>query len=245
MENNKNYKTLVWDRELLEKFWDYESQFPKNYFAYYGSDEIVKRLKQLVPLGSHIVDYGGGAGLMTEALLDAGFRVSFADHSPRSIVEVTRKYKDRPGFLGAYHVDDLNPLESSADVVIMIELIEHLYDEPLNVAVQQAGKMLGPSGKIFITTPNDEDLDEGQIYCPQCDHVRHQWQHVRKWDSDSLKKFLIEKNFDVESIDAVHMLDNIKTRGTLRLLINKFKKFVKIVTSSKPARLIAVVTKNR
>ena len=95
---------------------------------------------------------------MTEALLDAGFRVSFADHSPRSIVEVTRKYKDRPGFLGAYHVDDLNPLESSADLVIMIELIEHLYDEPLNLAVQQAGKMLGPSGKFLSPRPMTRTL---------------------------------------------------------------------------------------
>ena len=215
------------------------------FFSYSCSDEIVKRLQQLVPSGSHIVDYGGGAGLMTGALPDAEFRVCFVDHSPDSITEVVHKYQDRPGFLDAYHVDDSNTLEPPADAVLMLELIEHLYDEPLNLAVQQAGKMLGPSGKIFITTPNDEDLDEGQIYCPQCDHVRHRWQHVRKWDSDSLKKFLIEKNFDVESIDAVHMLDNIKTRGTLRLLINEFKKFVKIVTSSKPARLIAVVTKNR
>lgn len=34
MENNKNYKTLVWDRELLEKFWDYESQFPEIFFLF-------------------------------------------------------------------------------------------------------------------------------------------------------------------------------------------------------------------
>lgn len=243
MKKNKNYKTLVWDRELLEKFWDYESQFPENYFSYFCSDEIVKHLKQLIPAGSHIVDYGGGVGLMTEALLDAEFRVSFVDQSPDSIAGANDKYQDRPGFLGAYHVDDLNSLESSADVVIMIELIEHMYDEPLNMAIKQAGKMLGPSGKLFITTPNDEDLDKSEIYCPQCDFIRHRWQHVRKWNPDTLRKFLLEKNFDVESIDAVQMVVNLKIVGTLNFLINVFKRFVINFTSRKPASLVAVATK--
>jgi len=243
MKKNKNYKTLVWDRELLEKFWDYESQFPENYFSYFCSDEIVKHLKQLVPAGSHIVDYGGGVGLMTEALLDAEFRVSFVDQSPDSIAGANDKYQDRPGFLGAYHVDDLNSLESSADVVIMIELIEHMYDEPLNLAIQQAGEMLGPKGRLFVTTPNDEALDKSQIYCPQCDFIRHRWQHVRKWNSDTLRKFLLEKNFDVESIDAVHILENIKNVGRLRFLISRFERFFNILISRKPTRLVAVATK--
>jgi len=243
MKKNKNYKTLVWDRELLEKFWNYESQFPENYFSNFCSDEIVKRLKQLVPPGSHIVDYGGGAGLMTEALLDAEFRVSFVDYSPGSIAEIIHKYQDRPGFLGAYHVDDSNTLAPPADAVLMLELIEHMYDEPLNMAIQQVEEMMGPSGELLITTPNDEDLDKDQIYCPQCDLIRHRWQHVRKWDSDSLRKFLMEKNFDVESIDAVHMLDNIKKVGTLRFLISRFERVFNIMISRKPARLVAVATK--
>jgi len=245
MKKNKKYKTLIWDRKLLEKFWNYESQFPENFFSNFCSDEIVKCLKQLVPVGSHIVDYGGGAGLMTAALLDAEFRVSFVDHSPDSVAEIIRKYQDRPGFLGAYHVDDSNTLEPPADVVLMLELIEHLYDEPLNLAIQQVEEMMGSSGKLFITTPNDEDLDKDQIYCPQCDLIRHRWQHVRKWDSDSLRKFLMKKNFDVESINAVHMLDNIKKVGTLRFLISIFERFVNIMISSKPTRLVAVATKKQ
>ena len=215
------------------------------FFSYSCSDEIAKRLQQLVPSGSHIVDYGGGAGLMTGALPDAEFRVSFVDHSPDSITEVVHKYQDRPGFLDAYHVDDSNTLEPPADAVLMLELIEHLYDEPLSLAFQQVEEMLGPSGKLFITTPNDEDLDKKQIYCPQCDFIRHRWQHVRRWDADSLRKFLQEKNFDVASIYAVHMLENLKNVGTLRFLINVFKRFVNNLISSKPANLVAVATKKR
>jgi hypothetical protein len=117
------------------------------------------------------------------------------------------------------------------------------------LAIQQVGEMLGPKGRLFITTPNDEDLDKDQIYCPQCDFIHHRWQHVRKWNSYSLRKFLIEKNFDLESIDAVHMMDNIKKVGPLRFLINRFKRFVNlmilIMASSKPARLVAVATKKQ
>ncbi len=235
---------MVWSQELLEKFWDYESQFPENYFSYHFSDEILKYLKKWIVADAHVVDYGGGAGLMTEALLDAGFRVSFVDHSQTSIDEVIHKYQGRQGFLGAYHVDDSSKLEPSADAVIMIELIEHLYNEPLNLAIEKVGEILSPSGKLFLTTPNDEELEKNQIYCPQCDHIRHRWQHVRKWDSDSLRKFLVEKNFDVESIDSMHMLNNLKSLGTLGFLINRLKRFVQNMISSKAPILVAVAKKN-
>ena len=54
-----------------------------------------------------------------------------------------------------------------------------------------------------------------------------------------------EKNFDVASIYAVHMLENLKNVGTLRFLINVFKRFVNNLISSKPANLVAVATKKR
>jgi hypothetical protein len=34
MKKNKSYRPLVWDREPLEKFWDYESQFPEIFFLF-------------------------------------------------------------------------------------------------------------------------------------------------------------------------------------------------------------------
>ena len=99
--------------------------------------------------------------------------------------------------------------------------------------------------RAYHPAHDDEDLEKNQICCSQCKHVRHRSQHVRTWNSDSLGKFLMENNFNVESIHALNMLENIKTVTMTRLLINVLKRIYKNLFLSKPEHLVAVATKNR
>jgi hypothetical protein len=55
--------------------------------------------------------------------------------------------------------------------------------------------LLAPGGVIVFTTPNDEDLGASRLYCPECDHVFHRWQHIRSWSAQSLSAFLTAQGF--------------------------------------------------
>jgi SAM-dependent methyltransferase len=58
-------------------------------------------------------------------------------------------------------------------------------------------RMLKPEGVAIITTPNREELEKSQIFCPQCQSVFHRWQHVRSWDASSLSSAAWAHGLDV------------------------------------------------
>lgn len=81
------------------------------------------------------------------------------------------------------------------DGILSVEVIEHLSDERLESTLGLIKRLLQPGGVIVFTTPNDEDLAASRLYCPECDHVFHRWQHVRSWNRRSLSKLLAKRGF--------------------------------------------------
>ena len=54
----KNYELLTWTPEMVKTFWDYESQFREQFFAYRFGREIIEQLLPYLPQQGHILDYG-------------------------------------------------------------------------------------------------------------------------------------------------------------------------------------------
>lgn len=52
--------------------------------------------------------------------------------------------------------------------------------------LNESFRLIAPGGFIAITTPNNEDLNESTLLCPDCGCVFHRWQHVRSWTPKSL-----------------------------------------------------------
>lgn len=191
---------LEWTPERVAKFWDYESQFPRNYFTNGFGDIMVDRLGRHIRGRTSLLDYGCGMGFMTKHLLNKGYRVTGLDYSRDTVAAVNQELQGRDGFRGAFFAEEILAKGDRFDAILVFEVIEHLTDEYLEATMRNIKTLLAPGGVVIFTTPNRERLEDLHIFCPSCERVFHRWQHVRSWGSDSLSHFLSERGFDVREI---------------------------------------------
>lgn len=90
--------------------------------------------------------------------------------------------------------------DDSIDVVISVEVVEHLDDQQLERMLKDIYRVLKPCGRVIITTPNNEDLGENKTIYPECGCIFNRWQYVRTWSAQSLEKCLSESGFKTKLI---------------------------------------------
>jgi len=241
----KDIKLLVWTPEMISRFWDYESRFPENYFAYGRGAEIVRRLRPYLKTGSSILDYGCGPGYLIEHLLKLDLQVAGTDTSDESLRKVRGKFGSHPGFIDAFDREQLAASGRNFDVVIVLEVIEHLYDEALRSLLEHVRRLIRPGGTIILTTPNEEELEKHYILCPVTNELFHRWQHVRKWSQEELRHYLEDNGFAVENCFSTNFNLSFHTRhkkhplrSKWSVLQKKIKHFFK--PEKKPPHLVAI-----
>jgi 2-polyprenyl-3-methyl-5-hydroxy-6-metoxy-1,4-benzoquinol methylase len=191
----KDYKLLHWTPEMVKTFWDYESAFPKNFFTYTRRHEIIRQIRQYLPKGCSVLDYGCGPGNLIEPLLDDGFRVAGLDSSPSTRETVRNRYGGRTGFSDVYDQDEIDRSGLKFDAIIVAEVIEHLYDDQLDSLLATLKAISHSDTHIVFTTPNEERLEDSYILCPVSGELFHRWQHVRNWTETSVSAYLSERGF--------------------------------------------------
>lgn len=189
---------LEWTDEKISNFWNYWSQYPEQYFTYQFGSQIAQRLTPYLRDKKEILDYGCGSGYLIEPLLSFGVRVTGLDFSPKSVETVNKRFKGKPNFSGAFLHTDIPKHQAQFDVIVMIEVIEHLNDHYLQETVKNLKALLKPGGIAIVTTPNDENLSENMVYCPESQKAFHRWQHVRSWSEETLSDFLTQSGFKIE-----------------------------------------------
>lgn len=207
----KNFELLEWTPEMVKTFWDYESQFPENFFAYRFGREIIEQLLPFLPSQGRVLDYGCGPGNLIERLLDTSLEVAGLDFSPATIETVTRRFAGQPNFIGAFELSELDERAGLFDAAVVIEVVEHLYDEQLDELLANVKKLLRPGGTVVFTTPNEEVLEDSYILCPVSGKLFHRWQHVRNWSADSLSAYLADQGFQVQKSLATDFVVTFNT----------------------------------
>ena len=189
------YKALEWTDEHVRRFWEYESQFPDNYFSYGYRDRLVPRLRGTLSGKKRVLDFGCGGGFLIPALGRVAGEVYGVDFSPTSVELTKERNAAVPNFRGASSPMEALDMGLEFDGILSVEVIEHLSDEQLTGTLDITKRLLAPGGVIVFTTPNDEDLGASRLYCTECDHVFHRWQHIRSWSAQSLSAFLTSQGF--------------------------------------------------
>jgi 2-polyprenyl-3-methyl-5-hydroxy-6-metoxy-1,4-benzoquinol methylase len=186
---------LNWTPELVKRFWDWQSQFPETYFTYQYGAQIASYLMPNLRGRRSVLDYGCGMGFLLQHLVHYLTDVTACDVSEQSIRNVNDMFAALPNFRGAYAIHQLISEGRRFDVVIAVEVVEHLYDEQLDEMLDNVRRLLAPGGLAIFTTPNKEDLALNQVYCPQSQVVFHRWQHVRSWSDITLTGYLKSRGF--------------------------------------------------
>lgn len=118
--------------------------------AHFGRDPLGRR-----PLaGLTLVDVGCGGGLLSEPMARLGAEVTGLDAGAEA-VEVARRHAAEAGLAIDYRcrtVEDLAATGAQFDVVLALEIVEHVADVPGFLAALAA--ILKPGGAIVMSTLN-------------------------------------------------------------------------------------------
>jgi len=193
----KDYELLTWTPEMVKNYWDYEAQFPEKFFTYRRGKEIIRQINEYLKKDGTVLDYGCGPGNLIDPLLNAGFRVAGLDSSPSAREQVKQRFGNNERFVGAFEQSEINISKLHFDVIIVAEVIEHLYDTQLDQLMETLKTLSTPGTRIIFTTPNEEILEDSHILCPVSGKVFHRWQHVRSWSREGLESYLQSRNFKV------------------------------------------------
>lgn len=109
----------------------------------------------VLPLeGLEILDIGCGGGILSESMARLGARVLGIDVVARNI-DIARNHAARSGLRVSYalsSVEALVPSERRFDIVLNMEVVEHVADLPGFMGA--ACEMLEPGGQMFVATIN-------------------------------------------------------------------------------------------
>jgi len=223
----KGRQTVKWNPEKLRRFWEFEYEVRlEAFFSRAHADALVKRIREASGRKKQkVLDLGCGTGDLVFALAKHYTDVFGADIESSRLEELKLKAASTTGvqFLGNSELADL---EISFDIITSIETIEHLSDRELDDYIDQIKRLLKPDGLVFITTPNEENLEAGLVKCPDCSAVFHRTQHIRNWSADELFSFLRARGLEISTIGTTNF--NRESRfgflGRLMVGIQKLRK---------------------
>lgn len=241
-----SFQRLNWTNTQVADFWNFieKSEARKEeYFTKFYSDSIINFLKNLVIFNGEILDYGCGLGFLTEKLLENKISCQACDFSESSVKLVNQKFQHNPLWKGAKLIQssELPYADNSIDLIICIETIEHILDPLLLKTLQEFHRILKPkTGKLFITTPNNEDLEKGLIFCPQCHVLFHYYQHLHSFNIDTLSTLMQDCGFNTELCQSTNF-DLFKPNKVPHILdwsLRRWKEILKqiIINTSKCSR---------
>jgi 2-polyprenyl-3-methyl-5-hydroxy-6-metoxy-1,4-benzoquinol methylase len=189
-ERRVGERSDVWSEAAVRAFWERELDFPEHYFSAKYGPRIITELRRYISAGGKVLDYGCGRGALSERLcLDIGAEVWATDGLPGAVTVTNRLNATRPGFHGAFHLEEIRRFAGIFDAIVAIELLEHLADTALRDFFSTAGALVRPAGYLIVTTPNRERLETKDVLCPTCGTVFHRWQHIRSVDAEQLARW--------------------------------------------------------
>jgi len=120
-------------------------------------DSIARHFRRsgAAPLeGLEILDVGCGAGLLSDPLSRLGAHVTGVDPAPTSIA-IARAHAEETGAPASFRegvIEDLVKEGAQFDVVVAMEIVEHINDFPAFVAA--AASLVRPGGFLVLSTLN-------------------------------------------------------------------------------------------
>jgi len=187
----------------MEQFWDgiARTRLIELNFSRLGGKALIAAIAHLLPKDGRILDFGAGDGDLIEHMCARGLRVAAYEPSKGRSQNLEKRLAGYPGFLRTVNAEST---DESFDVVMLVEVIEHILEEQLDSTLHLLARFTRPGGTVIVSTPNNEDLDLGMAYCPVSNTLFHRWQHVRSFTRETLAAMLARYGF--EEI-ATHQLE--------------------------------------
>lgn len=198
-------KPADWTTSDITAFWDWQSknaERQQQYFTAVMAPALVHFIKKKGLLKGNVLDYGCGAGHLLEHLLKhPGVNFYALDFSADSVEETKKRTEGKSNLKEMVLVDKLPThfRDDFFDSITLIETIEHLQDDALHETMRELFRILKKNGRLFITTPFNEDLEKNLDFCPFCRSEFHHMQHMQSFTIASLTALAVQYGFTVDT----------------------------------------------
>ncbi len=139
--------------ELAQRWWD--PQGPQKALHALNPARFGYVAARTALAGAAVLDVGCGAGLLSEAMAQAGAAVTAIDLAP-NLLKVARLHGLETDIKVDYRETSVEALAqvqpASFDVVTCMEMLEHVPD-PASI-IQACARLLKPGGRLFVSTLN-------------------------------------------------------------------------------------------
>jgi 2-polyprenyl-6-hydroxyphenyl methylase/3-demethylubiquinone-9 3-methyltransferase len=139
--------------ELAQRWWD--PQGPQKALHALNPARLGYVAARTTLRDAAMLDVGCGAGLLSEALAQAGAKVTAIDLAP-NLLKVARLHGWESGIKLDYRESSVEALAAempaSFDAITCMEMLEHV-PEPASV-IEACAKLLKPGGRLFLSTLN-------------------------------------------------------------------------------------------
>lgn len=191
-------KRINWTPQLVNKFWDGVSQTELDNLSFgrVAGPKFLELINAYLVPGCRCLDFGAGSGHVLQLLLDRGLNAAGFDPSPDRQALLVAKIGQHKNFLGVKGVDS----NEQFDVVLLIEVIEHVLEEDFHTVLKRVANFVSPGGYLIASTPNKENLESSSVYCPISETLFHPWQHVRSFTPHQISNCFRNLGFSSEFV---------------------------------------------
>jgi len=142
--------------------------------------------------GLEVLEAGCGEGYGADLIAGVAQKVIALDYDEATVAHVRARYP-RVDVRHA-NLTELPLADSSVDVVVNFQVIEHLWDQPRFVS--ECIRVLRPTGLLMISTPNRI------TFTPGSDTPINPF-HTRELNADELTQLLVDAGFAVDGVYGV------------------------------------------
>jgi 2-polyprenyl-3-methyl-5-hydroxy-6-metoxy-1,4-benzoquinol methylase len=205
----KDVSSLVWTPELIGRFWDdyaADESLSHLYFSRVFANNLLAFF-ELAGIEGEILDMGCGPGYLANRLCKSGYSTSGLEFSEESVSKANEMNASLPSWKGCTWTRAFPSLyaDEQFDCVVSIENYEHLLEEWIVPYLNEANRVLKKAGRIFISTPFQENLDAETVYCPSCRLKFHRWQHLRTTSASQLSGLVERYGFRTIYCRGIHL----------------------------------------
>lgn len=156
----------------------------------------IRRLRAVadrVPAKARVLDIGVGWGEIIPMLLDTGEREYVGiDFSEKIVTQVASRHPDC-----RFYVGGLEKINESFDVVLALEVCEHILASRIFSFYEGIRRVLRPDGMLIVSVPVFEDLKASVLRCPKCGHMHSRMGHVRSYTPELIEAELSLAGFNI------------------------------------------------
>ena len=192
-----SFKRIEWTDDEIEEFWRYWRTRPDDYFSERFGDAITTFSQKRLGYLGEVLDFGAGTGGLLASCSRHEINCHGLEFDKTGIDRLRQRFSADRFVAGILTSADIASFKDYFDTVFLIETIEHLPDRHLAPTMRAILSVLKPGGKLVVSTPNDEDVEAGLVYCPVSKILFHPMQHLRSWNRSSLAAYLVSAGFEV------------------------------------------------